>query len=133
MIEGTNLNDYILALKEAGYKKIAISCGNTRAYPKYNADNLPQIDGWPSIWRISEKFGYGKIVGNSHQRQANSNLQKDIRDIYRMLSNAGEEFKIKYSPLLDTDAFEVGLVIDLENYKPHSKAFAVLYKNNNVV
>lgn len=130
MIENTNLHNFLLALKDVGYRQIQISLGCVRAWPDYSARDLPRLNDTIALWEVGRKYGYEVSCGNSHQMQPNfyGDYTRDMKALISALKEANLLDKGDWHKLTSADAFKGGLVINLGTYKPFSKAIAVLYK-----
>jgi len=119
IIPGTKLEEVCLALKAAGYKKIAVSRVAVCNYPNMSGDeSSPEIDGWPAIWRIVEKAGLKSSCGNSHQRQIENWPDISKYELASQFVPQLKEFLVHSAfpcQKRDNGVRDPGMVIDLEN------------------
>jgi len=131
-IKGSLFYKLVMGMKKAGYKKIIMNKGAISAYPCRIDESLPEIHGWPAIWKVCDDLNL-KGCGNSHQKQYGDKLSWEEFKKYQFAAVFVPSLAATVRGLDYNSAFpaehEEGMVVDLTKKIPviELKALDILY------
>lgn len=121
------LEQLLKDMEKQGYRYVSICKGHiaglniegTHYTGNRKTKLLPEIDGWPAIWRLVERLGYRSSCGNSHQRQmTGQEWQAEVQKLHDLLSKT--EDRQQLAQLLSNVSFP-----DQGGYRINLKTFNI--------